>query len=114
MFLYRLSADAGKKITPEQLQAHIKETIQKLLTINTRSKQIKSVQQIKVQTPLPVQASAAFLITVRDETFLSLLYLWEYKGNIIKVRITYSEQMDSEKNAALEFMKKLIAMTKKK
>lgn len=114
VFLYRLSADAGKKITPEQLQAHIKETIQKLLTINTRSKQIKSVQQIKVQTPLPVQASAAFLITVRDETFLSLLYLWEYKGNIIKVRITYSEQMDSEKNAALEFMKKLIAMTKKK
>ena len=114
VFLYRLTAEAGKKITPEQLQAHIKETVQRLSTINTRSKQIKSVQQIKVENTLPVKASAAFLITVRDETFMSLLYLWEYKGSIIKVRITYSEQMDSEKNAALEFMKLLIAMTKKK
>ena len=114
VFLYRLTAEAGKTITPEQLQAHIKETVQTLLTINTRSKQIKSVQQIKVKNTLPVKASAAFLITVRDETFMSLLYLWEYKGSIIKVRITYSEQMDSEKNAALEFMKLLVAMTKQK
>ena len=114
VFLYRLTAEPGKKITPEQLQAHIKETVQNLSTINTRSKQIKSVQQIKVENTLPVKASAAFLITVRDETFMSLLYLWEYKGSIIKVRITYSEQMDSEKNAALEFMKLLVAMTTKK
>ena len=114
VFLYRLTAEAGKKITPEQLQAHIKETVQRLSTINTRSKQIKSVQQIKVENTLPVKASAAFLITVRDETFMSLFYLWEYNGSIIKVRITYSEQMDSEKNAALEFMKLLVAMTTKK
>ena len=114
VFLYRLTAEPGKKITPEQLQAHIKETVQNLSTINTRSKQIKSVQQIKVENTLPVKASAAFLITVRDETFMSLLYLWEYKDSIIKVRITYSEQMDSEKNAALEFMKLLVAMTTKK
>lgn len=114
VFLYRLTAETGKKITPEQLQAHIKETVQNLSTINTRSKQIKSVQQIKVENKLPVKASTAFLITVRDETFMSLLYLWEYKGSIIKVRITYSEQMDSEKNAALEFMKLLVAMTTKK
>ena len=114
VFLYRLTAEPGKKITPEQLQAHIKETVQNLSTINTRSKQIKSVQQIKVENTLPVKASAAFLITVRDETFMSLFYLWEYNGSIIKVRITYSEQMDSEKNAALEFMKLLVAMTTKK
>ena len=105
VFLYRLTAEPGKKITPEQLQAHIKETVQNLSTINTRSKQIKSVQQIKVENTLPVKASAAFLITVRDETFMSLLYLWEYKDSIIKVRITYSEQMDPVQNASPNVMK---------
>lgn len=112
VFLYRLTADTGKPVTSDQFNAHFKDTVQKLLTMNKRSTQIKSVQQIKMQNVLQVKASAAFLITVRDETFLSLLYLWEYKGWLIKVRITYSEQMASERNAALQFVKHLTGITK--
>ena len=113
IFLYRLSAEQNKPVTKEEFRTHADQTIRNLLLMNKRSTQIKSVKQLKLEHTLPVQAAAAFQITVRDETFLSHLYLWEYKNCIVKVRITYSEQLDSEKNAAMQFIRKILTDTGK-
>lgn len=113
IFLYHLTAETNKPVTQEQFRKHVRETVQTLLSMDKRSTQIKSIKRLETPNTLPVQAAETFQITVRDETFLSLLYLWEYKNTIIKVRITYSEQLTSEKNAAMQFMKKFLADTGK-
>lgn len=113
IFLYRLTAEANKPVTQEQFRKHVTDTVQTLLTMNQRSTQIKAVKRLEIPNTLPVQAAETFQITVRDETFLSLLYLWEYKNCIIKVRITYSEQQKPERNAAMQFVRKILTDTGK-
>lgn len=109
VFIYRLEADAAKPLTTPLYQAHVKETIQKILTMNQQSKQIKSVKQLPPENAPLIKDMAKFRIVVQDEAFISALYLMSQKQHIIKIRITYSEQMETEHAAVQEFIKLILA-----
>ena len=77
--------------------------------MNQQSKQIKSVKQLPPENAPLIKDMAKFRIVVQDEAFISALYLMSQKQHIIKIRITYSEQMETEHAAVQEFIKLILA-----
>lgn len=115
IYIYSLDTSAAP-VNQEQFAEHYKETKEVIMKLPAGAGPVNSVacvEEFKFNGR-PDILGCAFLIGVEDDDEIySELIMFLFKGNIVKMRITYETNNPSEKESAYQFSREIIRLFEK-